>query len=260
MARTPRYPLAVERAYLADLLAVVAALHGAAMAEVRANGQALLDAGRARTDAERADGLADDLAAMLLRIALAIGGRLIDAERLIRVRAQATADFTGKDWRRSVREAYGVDITRSEPQLPDLLRGFERENIALIRSIPEQYTNRLRGEFTKAVLEGRSLRDMAEVVRATTGANRKRSELIARDQIGRLNGQLQRMRQEQLGVRSYLWKSVRDGRERPSHRARHNKEFRWSDPGPKPGSEIRCRCSPAAILPGLTAEEIRDLG
>lgn len=260
LARTPRYPAAQERAYLSDLLAVVAALDAAARAEVRANGQALLDAGRSRADAERADGLADDLAAMLLRILLAVSARLLDAERLVRARAQQTADFTRRDWQRAVRDAYGIDLARAEPDLPDRLRAFEIENVALIRSVPEQYTARLRGEFTKAVLEGRSLRDMARAVREATGASRKRSELLARDQIGRLNGQLQRMRQEQIGVRSYVWRTVRDERVRASHRARDGKEYKWSDPGPKPGSEIRCRCSPAAVLPGLTAAETRGLG
>jgi SPP1 gp7 family putative phage head morphogenesis protein len=252
----------VERQYLADLLAVVRALDQAARAEVQTRGQELLDAYAVRRDAEhREDAWFDLLAMLLLRIALEVASQLLDAERLIPLRARQAADFNLRDWRAVVRRAYGVDIVRgNESWMLDTLRAFEAENLGLIRSIPERYVERLRGEFTRAVTEGRSLRDMTRMVQETTGTTRKRAELIARDQIGKLNGQLQERRQRDIGVRSFIWRTVGDERVRPTHRQRHGKEFSYEEPGPRPGAEIRCRCSAAPVLPGLTAEEVRGFG
>jgi SPP1 gp7 family putative phage head morphogenesis protein len=253
----------VELAYSQDILRVVQALDAAARAAVKTRGPALLAAFRERGDAEEDDwqgSWIDLLNMLLLWIALEAASSLLNAERLIRTRAQAVADFGDRDWRAIVRRAYGVDVTRGTPGLQDVLRGFEQENLALVRSVPEQYTSRLRAAFTTAVLEGRGVRDMADDVRAATRAGRARGRFIARDQIGRLNGQLQRLRQRALGVESYVWITMLDERVRPTHLARHGNEYRWDAPGIRPGTEINCRCSAAAVLPGLTAEQIRGIG
>lgn len=262
VGRAPRWPLAIELAYRRTLNQLVAALGEAARAALARHGQAMLDAASIRGDAEeRQDAFADLLAQILLEIAMAVAGNLLEAERLVREHATAVSEFSKRDFRAIVRRAYGVDVVRgNESWLPDRMRAWEAENLELIRSIPQQTVNRLRSEFTNAVLEGRGLRDMTRAVQDSTGANRKRAELVARDQIGKLTSQLNERRQRDIGVRSFLWRTVRDERVRPAHRARDGKEFSYEEPGPRPGVEIRCRCSAAPVLPGLTAEQARGFG
>lgn len=261
VGRPHRWPLAIELEYRRGLYALARAIDTAARSALNRNGQAMLDGAAERGDGMRQDAFADLLAQILLEILMAISGDILEAERMVRNVGLATSEFSKRDFRAIVRKAYGVDVVRgNETWLPDRMRAWELENLDLIRSIPQQTVTRLRSEFTSAVLEGRSLRDMTRIVQEATGSNRKRSELIARDQIGKLTSQLNERRQRDIGVRSFVWRTVRDERVRPSHRARDGKEFSYEEPGPRPGLEIRCRCSASAVLPGLTAEQVQSLG
>lgn len=267
IGRAPRWPLTHERSYASALRSFIAALDAATREELATNGRDILAAGRGQDiPSQRQDEVTfGDLFTLINNLLQRIVGRVLNPlrglEAGLKNRGYAVSEFNKRDWRKIVVKAYGVDVVRgNESWLPDLLRGWEAENLALIRSIPEQYVARLRGEFTRAVTEGRSLREMMKVVRDTSGVGRARAELIARDQIGKLNGQMQERRQRDLGVKSFIWKTVGDERVRPTHRARNGKEFRYDRPGPRPGAEIRCRCSASPVLPGLTAADIRDIG
>jgi SPP1 gp7 family putative phage head morphogenesis protein len=74
--------------------------------------------------------------------------------------------------------------------------------------------------------------------------------LIARDQTSKLNGNLTRLRQEEIGVTRYKWSTAGDERVRPTHRANEGKIFEWANP-PKtghPSHEINCRCVAIPLL------------
>ncbi len=113
-----------------------------------------------------------------------------------------------------LRRAYGVEVFKVEPGLARVLRPWEAENVSLIKSIPEQYLSNLHGRVVAAVRKGTSLRDMAAQIRETYDLPRKRAELIARDQIGKLNGDLIEYRQTNIGIKEYTWRGVLDERER----------------------------------------------
>ena len=259
VARAARWPLAIETAYRRDLYDLIKALDQEARAQIAANGQAMLDAAAVRQDAD-GQGWAAILEQMLVQIGLSVIFKIMDVDRLMSLRGRQADEFLKRDWRKAVRASYGIDVVRgNEAWLPDTMASWEAENRALIKSIPTNYTDRLRGEFVRGVTEGRSLRDLTAMVRETTGVGQKRAVLVARDQLGKLTSQLVERRQRDLGVKSFLWRTVGDERVRPLHRQRDGKEFRYDVPGPRPGLEIRCRCSAAAILPGLTADDIREL-
>lgn len=166
--------------------------------------------------------------------------------------AQAVSKFNRKQWHRILRKQYGVDVTKSEPQLLPRLNEWERRNLALITSIPEQYAAQLEGKILDAVQRGLTAKDVTKLVLSVYPLPLKRARLIARDQVGKLNGQLTRMRQEGLGVTSYRWRGVMDSRERPSHVEHEKKVFDWSDPPADtghPGEDYQCRCHAEPILP-----------
>ena len=64
-------------------------------------------------------------------------------------------------------------------------------------------------------------------------------ELIARDQLGKLHGQINRRKQESLGIDEYEWETSHDERVRESRRERQGKVFSWSKPPPKVIRAIR---------------------
>lgn len=158
-----------------------------------------------------------------------------------------------RQFQRMMRRAYGVDVFKRDPWLAAELHAWEAENLALIKSIPDQYLERLNGEILRAVRQGQSAKQVTALVRSTYNLPQSRAELIAVDQIGKLNGQLTQLRQQAIGVRKYTWRNVGDSRVRPDHVTREGMAFSWNDPPPDghPGEPIRCRCWAEAILPEL---------
>lgn len=165
--------------------------------------------------------------------------------------ADAANRFNSRQFHAVMRSAYGVDIFKSEPWLVDVLKNWESQNISLIRSIPSESLSRLHGKIVQAVRSGQTVRDLRQVIQDEYGIAKRRAELIARDQIGKLNGQLTEERQKGIGVKKYRWRGVLDNRERDQHVAREGVEFSWDKPPPDghPGEPIQCRCRAEPILP-----------
>ncbi|KUE88893.1 phage head morphogenesis protein [Cupriavidus necator] len=161
--------------------------------------------------------------------------------------------FNARQFHELLRAAYGVDVFRLEPMLGQMMRVWEAENLRLITSIPPQYLETLRGRVVAAVQRGETLKSLTAEVRSTYDLPKNRAELIARDQIGKLNGQLTGYRQRNVGVAEYKWRGVLDERERDEHVEREGETFKWNEPPPDghPGHPIRCRCWAEPILPAL---------
>lgn len=234
-----RYPLTLEMQYAAKLKAIVNELERAALNDLKIIGPMIM-ADIAAEKNQRVDAWYSVLTNFLLRIADKIAQRLLEGLDSVQPLSRQINAKNLSDWRKQVRAAYGVDILRGEPQLAGLLSAWEQENLALIKSIHERIIEQMRGEMVRAFTQGASMKDLAQIVRDRAGVGRSRSELIARDQIGRLNGQLAEMRQRSVGIDEYIWRTSQDERVRPTHRVRNGKKYKWSDPGIKPGSEIRC--------------------
>lgn len=167
--------------------------------------------------------------------------------------------FNRKEFNAVLKSVYGVDvITKSPAGTQAALAVFEAQNIALIKSIPVQSLASLQGKIVDAVRTGKTLKDTQAMIREQYGITDRRAELIARDQIGKLNGQLTRMRQEAMGITQYTWRGILDARERPEHVAREGRVFSWDKPPDDghPGEPIRCRCSAEPVLP--TWEEMEQ--
>jgi SPP1 gp7 family putative phage head morphogenesis protein len=161
--------------------------------------------------------------------------------------------FNSRQFHETLRSAYGVDIFVTEPGLAPLMRVWEAENLRLIRSIPSQYVEQLQGRIVAAVQRGETVRSLTKLIRETYNLPMNRAELIARDQIGKLNGRLTAYRQQNVGIKEYRWRGTLDERERDEHVEREGETFSWDKPPPDghPGQPIRCRCWPEAVLPSL---------
>ena len=69
----------------------------------------------------------------------------------------------------------------------------------------------------------KSIRDMGDVTRS-------RAELIARDQVLKLNAEVTQRRHEAAGITEFVWSTSRDERVRPDHKALEGKRYRYDDP------------------------------
>lgn len=165
-------------------------------------------------------------------------------------------------FRESMRQTLGVDIITGDQKIEAAMRVWEAENIALIKSIPQQALSRLQGQITEAVRTGQTLKQITDKIRDEFGVTDNRAQLIARDQVGKLNGQLTQQRQVDQGIDEYAWRGVLDQRERPEHVAREGKIFKWTEPPADghPGQPIRCRCTAEPVLPSWAELERRVTG
>ncbi|WP_237173031.1 phage head morphogenesis protein [Paracandidimonas lactea] len=268
MARTPQHstqrsrkprkwlrPAAIEREYVRYLATVARDVNGAVEAVVvPVLVQLRQDDWR---DTPEATGWYERLRMAIADAAAAIVLPAV-AEQVANF-ARRVSSFNADQLHAILRAAYGVDIFQAEPWLVDVLRQFEAENIRLIRSIPQQALDRLQGKIIHAVRVGTPTARLKQMIREDYGVTARRAELIARDQIGKLNGQLTGARQQGIGVTSYRWRGSLDERERDEHVAREGEVIAWDDPPSDghPGEPINCRCWAEPVLPLL--EDLQGL-
>jgi SPP1 gp7 family putative phage head morphogenesis protein len=191
-----------------------------------------------------------------VRLAFLSAAALLSSARItyrIAEFSRRAAEFNHRQFHAVLRSVYGIDLFVAEPWLADVLKAWEAENIGLIRSIPSRALESMHGQVVAALRRGATRREVSEALRHQYGVTRSRARLIARDQIGKLNGQLTQERQTSIGVEAYIWRGMLDERERDSHVAREGKRFLWSEPPPDghPSYAIQCRCSAEAELPLL---------
>ena len=111
--------------------------------------------------------------------------------------------------------------------------------------------------------QGKQLRaaELSEMIQSVAQNNRNRAKLIARNQIGKLNGRLSQLRQQSAGITKYKWSTSKDERVRPAHEKREEKIFEWERPPSdgNPGYPLRCRCVAIPVIDtselGISTEE-----
>jgi len=177
--------------------------------------------------------------------------------------------FNLRQWRKIVRHSLNIDIFNQEPWLSAHISAFVTENVSLIKKLQDQTTEDIREIITRGVKQGKRHETIAqEILNGTDlqkGVFRKtktRAKLIARDQVNKLNGQLQQLRQTDIGITRYIWQTSRDERVRSSHRAMDTRSCVWHNSSvyigsdnkhhsrsgiggveSHPGQPIQCRCN-----------------
>jgi len=158
-----------------------------------------------------------------------------------------------KRFYKSIEKAVGVDlgsIVQSE-DLTNVLVATTRENVNLIRSIPEEYFKNIESIVFSGTIQGSNAGSMIKRIQKAGKTSEKRAKLIARDQSSKLNSALTQQRSQNLGIEEYVWRTSEDGRVRENHKQHNGKTFRWDEP-PKdtghPGHDIQCRCVAQPII------------
>lgn len=244
------YPLAAEREYEKLLLKLCADIR----AEIEARLPLLRDIRQdAAEDIPPSSGWFERLRLWLLAVSGSFAASKQRAAAAVGQLLQQADRFNRRQFHAVVRSVYGVDVFAHEPWLADVLAAFEADNIRLIQSIPAQYLDTLHGKIVSAIRNGTSHRDLVSLIRDSFRLPQSRARLIARDQIGKLNAQLTRHRQQQIGISEYVWRGMLDSRERRHHVEREGETFAWDKPpeGGHPGMDYQCRCYAEAVFPDL---------
>ena len=188
--------------------------------------------------------------------------------------ADETMAFSEKEFKKIIDKGIHVNVPTSAPWWDDMKASWAEDNYTLITSNARKYVEQINILTEQAIVNGMSpgkLKD--EIFKATESLSDKHCKLLARDQMGKLNGQITQAQMQEIGLDLYVWSTSYDDRVRDSHALMEGLLCRWDDasvcsydngktwePRPAgavdlhPGQDIQCRCIGLAFYPELEAE------
>ena len=156
------------------------------------------------------------------------------------------------------------------PAMRDIMRATVEQNVALIKSIPEQYLTQVQGSVMRSVQAGRDLGALAKDLQEHYGVTKRRAAFIARSQNNLATASMTRARQTEVGITESVWLHSGGGREpRPTHVAKSGKRYDvakgWYDPHAYrvkgggwrgewiwPGQLPGCKCVSKPVVKGFS--------
>lgn len=260
--KIPRFlhPVGIEREYYRDLSKRFSLLNSLVQLRLINRLPELLRTAQNEISPFRLDAFSDDLKTLLDGILVVFGRDFTEDERkrIAKQQARQAAEFNRTQNDKAFGRTLEVNVFRNEPQLSKVFESFAAENAALIKSLSERHIDAVRAIVLRSVRTGLPAKEVEKLIRKRIGKTDANLKLIARDQISKLNGQLTRIRQQEVGVTRYIWRTSLDERVRFTHRVKEGKTFSWDKPPidtGHPGEDFQCRCYAEPILEDLLSDE-----
>jgi hypothetical protein len=203
--------------------------------------------------------------------------------------ADSTFDFNEGQYEKGAKSALGVEFPVGEDWWPFARDIWVNKNYGLIKdTLMKQYIGQVNDLTEKAVKSGWSVSQLTKQIQDLDHKiTKSKANFIARDQIGKLNGEISQRRMEDMGLTMYIWETSGDERVRgtpkaeggkypdaiPSHYLMNKLLCRWDDPtvysedGGKtwidrpsgavqlhPGFDYLCRCTAVSYWEELAGE------
>lgn len=166
------------------------------------------------------------------------------------------------------RKFYQAAKSRNLGVLPDTYSDFEKnvmqkaiaENFKMIKSMPQEVLKVYKYKLTNTLINQVALNKLGRKAfeKQLKKHNAKNAKLIARTEASKLQTTILQTRSTELGSVAYIWKSSKDIRTRPSHRAMNGVIVFWRDNiNERPlldkmrgnaGEFPNCRCTPQPIF------------
>lgn len=165
---------------------------------------------------------------------------------------ERTSDLQQRSLDRQLRAAVGVPYSALEPAVHSQVPVWTRQSVALIKTVPERYFESLESDVIDAYANGMHPSTLAEHFAQRYEVSQTNGERIARTSISQLSAEMNKQRQEALGVTGATWRTAADSRVRDNHQMLEGVAFTWDeevegggtsdDESGFPGSGINCRC------------------
>ena len=188
--------------------------------------------------------------------------------------ADEAMEFSEKEFKKIIDKGIHVNVPTSAPWWEDMKSSWAEDNYTLITSNARKYVEQINILTEQSIVNGLSPGKLKEeIMKATQGLSDRHCKLLARDQMGKLNGQITQAQMQEIGLDLYVWSTSYDDRVRDSHALMEGLLCRWDDasvcsydngktwePRPSgavdlhPGQDIQCRCVGLAFYPELEAE------
>lgn len=170
--------------------------------------------------------------------------------------AQSVEKRSSAGLKESLRTAGFTVRFKPSRAMNDAFQAVVADNVALIKSVPEQYLKSVEGAVMRSVMAGRDLASLVDELTDIEGITRRRAKLIARTQNNQATALMTRVRQLEAGITRARWLHSAGGKTpRPEHVAFSGQTYdiatgadvegRW------PGVAINCRCVSIPIVEGF---------
>lgn len=203
----------------------------------------------------RADAEAEEQVRAKVRELAKVFGRNITPNKLRPLAekvAERTSEFQKAQLSAQLKDAIGVSPLLRDEGLAAAADAFTVENVALIKTVPERYFGEIEQVVVDGVNGGQRATTIAKDIEARFEVSTTNAARIANDSVGKFFGDLNRVRQQELGITRYTWVTAHDNRVRDTHRGLDGQVFEWADPpmgggtdeaeAGNPGFGINCRC------------------
>jgi len=171
--------------------------------------------------------------------------------------------FNRKQWEKMTKQQFGFEPFVYEKWEGSILNFWVNRNVNLIKGLTDEYRKKIVDTILSENSKGLSVSELQSKLKDINKTfSDYRTNLIAKDQINKINNQLAGQRMIDAGVETYYWQTSADERVRPSHSAMNGKLCRWDDPTLysddngrswksrnsiggiplHPGEDINCRC------------------
>lgn len=212
-----------------------------------------------------ADGWSDTIASAINQLLTRWLGAF--ARRQAETIASQFVQTAAKDNARS----FAINLYGGDTQLQEYLSAASYQNAKLIQSIPAQYLEQVQNIVMTNMRNGMRPSYIEEALVKQFAITERRAKLIAADQYGKIQGDMNRIRQVNSGIEYFTWVTSQDERVRHSHVEVAKRDvgygpgvFRWDDlpvvdgVPTFPGQPVRCRCIARATPRGKVERYINS--
>lgn len=218
---------------------------------------------------KRADAAEDRPEDVFKRWRLQIRERAKKAQGTVKQAAMDTATRNAIEFKRVI----GIPIHSIQPGISPLIEAFEADNLDLIESLQGVELEQIGEVISSSISRGLRVEELRDLILERFEVTQSRADLIARDQVLKLNGQLTRVRQTSAGIVEYIWTTAGDERVRgnpalkrtrgANHYHLNGTTCRWDSPpvtNPdtgetnNPGEDYQCRCVAFPVIPDYSDE------
>lgn len=183
--------------------------------------------------------------------------------------------FNQRAFKKTIKSTLGVNVLLNEPWLENELKSWAEQNVQLVSSIPRQEHGQISRLSMEGVRSGKNVREIQAEIEKQFTITSHRAKTIARTETAKLNSELTKVRQKDLGINYYYWSTGRDDRVRDSHAELDGFLCDYDDPTVysdddgetwksrdsigaidlHPGEDVNCRCS-AELATDLLLEKL----
>lgn len=263
------YPSSIEREYLAELLGYIKFIQDQVKQTFLPALPGLAHDAREThpvLDGIRVDDYSDAFNNLMNVLAIQLEKNPLSFKTLALNIGQKVYKWNNIQWQKVLKKVMGVNTINYAPWVQSSLNSFAVDNVALIKSIKDKTLTSIQTMAGNALRMGTRHEVIAKQIQEQFNTTKKGAKLIARDQVSKLNGQLAMMRQKDIGLTEYIWRTSGDDRVRHSHAVMEGKKCRWDNEKvywngkawasrkaiggveKHPGQDYQCRCWPEPVF------------